>query len=142
MAERVCVVHPSPNHLINSTTNKFITMENQTIKYIIDFKSTYGNYSTFEKEFNNENHFNNWYDLMSRKGHKIIGVHLTNDHFKTVLYNRIVDEISKMYFNGSFNPVEDILEDIKEKNPNNLYVKWDEVQSEVSNQIQTLLKTK
>jgi hypothetical protein len=37
-------------------------------------KSCYGNYTTFKKEFNDERHFENWYDFMSNKGHKIIGV--------------------------------------------------------------------
>lgn len=38
-------------------------------------KSVYGNYTNFEKEFNDEKHFDNWYRLMSKKGHKIIGVY-------------------------------------------------------------------
>ncbi len=43
------------------------------VTYKIDFKSCYGNYSSFEKTFNDEKHFNNWYLYMSDKGHKIIG---------------------------------------------------------------------
>lgn len=36
--------------------------------------TVYGNYRTFTKEFNNERHFDNWYNVMVDKGHKIIGV--------------------------------------------------------------------
>ncbi len=43
------------------------------VTYKIDFKSCYGNYSSFEKTFNDEKHFENWYFYMSKKGHKIIG---------------------------------------------------------------------
>jgi len=42
--------------------------------YIISMKSMWGNYSTFEKDFNDDRHMNNWVNLMIRKGHKIIGV--------------------------------------------------------------------
>ena len=48
-------------------------METKVV-YQISLKSCYGNYSTFVKEFNDERHFENWYDFMSRKGHKVIGV--------------------------------------------------------------------
>tara|TARA_S200002703_G_C3799488_1_gene247005 strand:+ start:73 stop:216 length:144 start_codon:yes stop_codon:yes gene_type:complete len=41
----------------------------------IDLKSAYGKYSSFDKEFKNEEHLNNWINLMNRKGHKVIGVH-------------------------------------------------------------------
>lgn len=34
----------------------------------------WGNYKTFLKDFNDEQHMNNWVNLMIRKGHKIIGV--------------------------------------------------------------------
>lgn len=44
------------------------------VEYFISMKSCYGNYTTFKKEFNDERHFENWYDFMSNKGHKIIGV--------------------------------------------------------------------
>ncbi|MHA1290085.1 MAG: hypothetical protein ACTSPB_22115 [Candidatus Thorarchaeota archaeon] len=44
------------------------------VTYSITIKTRFGNYRTFTQEFNNENHFNNWYKLMSRKGHKIVGV--------------------------------------------------------------------
>ena len=44
------------------------------VTYCITIKSVYGNYGTNVKDFNNEKHFENWYALMSRKGHKIIGV--------------------------------------------------------------------
>ena len=47
---------------------------NKTITYTISTKSVYGNYGCFVKEFKNDKHFENWYDLMVRKGHKIIGV--------------------------------------------------------------------
>lgn len=57
---------------------------------VIDMKTAYGNYRQFTKEFKDENHLNNWCNLMSRKSHKIIGVHysecpdcgydLTDDH--------------------------------------------------------------
>lgn len=41
----------------------------------ISMKSVYGNYTNFTKQFNDEKHFSNWYRLMSKKGHKIIGVY-------------------------------------------------------------------
>jgi hypothetical protein len=44
------------------------------VEYFISMKSCYGNYTRFKKEFNDERHFENWYDFMSNKGHKIIGV--------------------------------------------------------------------
>ena len=44
------------------------------VTYCITIKSVYGNYGTNVKDFNNEKHFENWYALMCRKGHKIIGV--------------------------------------------------------------------
>ena len=44
------------------------------VTYCITIKSVYGNYGTNVKDFNNQKHFENWYDYMSRKGHKIIGV--------------------------------------------------------------------
>ena len=40
----------------------------------IDMKTSYGTYTSFEKQFNDEGHYQNWYRLMSRKGHKIVGV--------------------------------------------------------------------
>lgn len=43
------------------------------VEYIISMKSCYGNYSKFPKQFNDERHFENWYNFMSNKGHKIIG---------------------------------------------------------------------
>ena len=46
----------------------------ETLKYAINTKSVYGTYGCTIKEFKNEKHFENWYDLMVRKGHKIIGV--------------------------------------------------------------------
>lgn len=45
------------------------------MKKTIAMKTYYGKYSTFDMEFESENHFSNWYRLMSRKGHKIIGVY-------------------------------------------------------------------
>jgi len=32
-----------------------------------------GGYTTYRKEFNNENHYQNWVDLIARKGGKILG---------------------------------------------------------------------
>ena len=46
----------------------------EKVTYCITIKSVYGNYGTNVKDFNNEKHFENWYDYMCRKGHKIIGV--------------------------------------------------------------------
>ena len=40
----------------------------------IGYKSRYGNYMTLNKEFNDEEHFSNWYQYMSGKGYKIISV--------------------------------------------------------------------
>lgn len=51
----------------------------EKVRYHITMKSVYGNYSNFYREFNNEKHFENWYSLMSRKGHKIIGVDTKTD---------------------------------------------------------------
>jgi hypothetical protein len=48
------------------------------MKKLINLKSRWGNYSTFEKTFKDEDHFNNWYKLMSRKGNKIIGIENIN----------------------------------------------------------------
>lgn len=45
----------------------------EQVKYSIDFKSKYGNYSNFEKTFNDERHFENWWRYMHKQGHKIIG---------------------------------------------------------------------
>ena len=42
--------------------------------YTISMLTVYGNYRTFTKEFNNERQFDNWYNVMVDKGHKIIGV--------------------------------------------------------------------
>lgn len=42
---------------------------------IIDMLTSYGNYRSFPKEFNDEDHLDNWMRLMHKKGHKIIGVH-------------------------------------------------------------------
>jgi hypothetical protein len=44
------------------------------MKKEISLKSCYGKYKTFTKTFKDQNHFSNWYTLMSNKGHKIIGV--------------------------------------------------------------------
>jgi len=45
---------------------------------LIEMKSKWGNYSSFNKTFNDDNHFTNWYRLMNKNGHKIIGVHDIN----------------------------------------------------------------
>lgn len=45
----------------------------------ISMKTVYNNYTVFEKEFNDEKHFDNWYKLMTRKGHKIIGIYEDNN---------------------------------------------------------------
>lgn len=44
------------------------------IKRVINLKSRWGNYSVIKKTFNDEQHFENWYNLMTRKGNKIIGI--------------------------------------------------------------------
>jgi hypothetical protein len=41
----------------------------------VAMKSFYGKYLVFNKTFKDEAHLNNWYRLMSDKGHKIIGIH-------------------------------------------------------------------
>jgi len=41
----------------------------------ISMKSIYGNYTSFTKQFNDDYHFSNWCELMSKKGNKIIGVY-------------------------------------------------------------------
>jgi hypothetical protein len=43
------------------------------LTYHVTIKSSYGNYRDFIKEFNNKEHYSNWYRLMINKGHKIIG---------------------------------------------------------------------
>jgi len=43
------------------------------VTYKIDFRSKYGNYSSFEKTFNDNKHFENWWNYMHKQGHKIIG---------------------------------------------------------------------
>ena len=54
--------------------SKHLEVMSTKVTYSITMKTRFGNYRTFTQEFNNENHFNNWYKLMSRKGHKIVGV--------------------------------------------------------------------
>ncbi len=44
------------------------------MKKVISMKSVYGKYTNVVKEFTNQNHLDNWYKLMSNKGHKIIGI--------------------------------------------------------------------
>ena len=46
---------------------------------IINMKTVYGKYRSFQKEFKDENHQSNWIKLMTRKGHKIIGIHESNE---------------------------------------------------------------
>lgn len=41
----------------------------------VAMKSWYGKYLVFNKKFKDDNHLNNWYKLMSDRGHKIIGIH-------------------------------------------------------------------
>jgi hypothetical protein len=41
---------------------------------VISMKSMYGNYTNMVKEFKDQSHLDNWYKLMSNKGHKIIGI--------------------------------------------------------------------
>lgn len=41
----------------------------------ISMKTVYNNYTVFEKEFKDEKHFNNWFNLVTRKGNKIIGIY-------------------------------------------------------------------
>lgn len=48
------------------------------MKRLIAMKTRFGNYQTFTKEFNNEKHFNNWFDYMTSRGHKIVGIHEYN----------------------------------------------------------------
>lgn len=56
----------------NKNNNK---MKTDKVIYGIGMLTVYGNYKTFTKEFNDERHFNNWYDYMINKGHKIVGVY-------------------------------------------------------------------
>lgn len=49
---------------------------NKQVTYIIDVKSRYGNYSSFEKTFNDVDHYNNWCNYMTKRGNKIIGEEL------------------------------------------------------------------
>jgi len=46
---------------------------NPTTK-VIGYKRPSGSYAVISKTFNNESHFENWYDYMSGKGYKITGV--------------------------------------------------------------------
>ena len=46
------------------------------MRLLIRLKSYYGTYKSFIKVFNDEEHFNNWYDYVSNRGNKIIGVEL------------------------------------------------------------------
>lgn len=41
----------------------------------IDYITPWGKYKMVDKTFNDESHFDNWYDFMTKKGYKIIGVH-------------------------------------------------------------------
>lgn len=45
------------------------------MKKTISMKTVYNNYTVFDKQFNDNKHFDNWYNLMTRKGHKIIGIY-------------------------------------------------------------------
>lgn len=38
-------------------------------------KTVYGRYSVFQKAFKDNKHFDNWFDLMTSKGHKINGIY-------------------------------------------------------------------
>ena len=49
---------------------------NTQLTFAIDVKSRYGNYSTFEKTFNDVDHYNNWCSYMTKRGNKIIGEEL------------------------------------------------------------------
>ena len=40
----------------------------------VNYKSMYGSYKTVNKEFNDEEHFSNWYKYMNGKGNKIITI--------------------------------------------------------------------
>lgn len=50
-------------------------MKNEKVIYGIGILTWNGKYKAFTKEFNNEKHFDNWYDYMINKGHKIVGVY-------------------------------------------------------------------
>ena len=56
-------------HFIN-----IITTLNIMIK-TISMKTVYNNYTVFEKEFKDDKHFDNWFNLVTRKGNKIIGIY-------------------------------------------------------------------
>jgi hypothetical protein len=49
---------------------------NKQLTFIIDVKSRYGNYSSFEKTFNDIYHYNNWCSYMTKRGNRIIGEEL------------------------------------------------------------------
>lgn len=46
----------------------------ESVVYLISTQGYRGNYKVMRKTFNNDRHFSNWYDLVTRKGLKIIGV--------------------------------------------------------------------
>lgn len=49
------------------------------ISKAISYRNPNKNYFNVVKEFNNENHFSNWYKAMNKKGYKIIGVEPITD---------------------------------------------------------------
>ncbi len=49
-------------------------MKNVKVIYGIGILTWNGKYKAFTKEFNDEKHFDNWYNYMINKGHKIVGV--------------------------------------------------------------------
>lgn len=49
------------------------------IKARMDMVSPHGNYYSTDREFNDEKHMNNWIAMMTKKGHKTIGIHDDQD---------------------------------------------------------------
>lgn len=49
-------------------------LTNEQVSYLISTQGYRNKYKVMRKTFTNEKHFENWYDVMIRKGIKIIGV--------------------------------------------------------------------
>lgn len=56
------------------TSEQIAHLTNEEVVYLITTMGRSGKYSNQVKRFNNEKHFENWYNLVSRKGLKVIGV--------------------------------------------------------------------
>lgn len=55
-------------------SNLIAVKSTESVVYLISTQGYRGNYKVMRKTFNNDRHFSNWYDVMIRKGIKIIGV--------------------------------------------------------------------